>query len=293
MVETINNTNTLPVISVIVPCYNQAEYLAETLQSVLDQEYQAWECIIINDGSPDNTQEVAKIWIDKDPRFKYYQKENGGLSDARNFGISHAIGKYILPLDSDDKIGPQYIIEALNTFERKPETKVVYSNLILFGTKNQKLNLPPFRYKDLLTENRIFCSAIYRKSDYMKTNGYNPNMVGGLEDWNFWLELIKEADVVVKLDKYHFYYRIKDASMLSSLSKEKNEQLLLQIFKNHVPLYLKYFNPIRDHIDADYFKKEAELYKNSIEYKTGAFLYAPIKFIRKVFRKMFSSNKSY
>lgn len=288
MAETLDKRDTLPVISVIVPCYNQAEYLAETLQSVLDQEYQHWECIIVNDGSPDNTEDIAEQWVNKDSRFKYFKKENGGLSNARNFGIKQASGIYILPLDSDDKIGTQYISEAIDVFDKNPETKVVYSNLILFGSKNLELNLPPFTYKDLLTENRIFCSGIYSKSDYMKTSGYNPNMVGGLEDWDFWLQLIKEGDIVVKLEKFHFYYRIKDISMLSSLNKEKNERLLLQIFKNHVPLYLEYFNPIRDHIEADYFKKEAEMYKNSDEYKAGAFLYAPIKFVKKIFRKIFA-----
>ena len=63
-----------PLISVIVPCYNQAQYLDECLQSVLEQTYQNWECIIVNDGSPDNTEEVVKKWTEKDPRFKYLKK---------------------------------------------------------------------------------------------------------------------------------------------------------------------------------------------------------------------------
>lgn len=66
-------------VSVIVPCYNQAKYLSEALQSVLDKTYENWECIIVNDGSPDNTEEVAKQWVEKDSRFKYFYKENGGL----------------------------------------------------------------------------------------------------------------------------------------------------------------------------------------------------------------------
>ena len=103
-----------PVISIIVPCYNQAQYLPETLQSVLEQDYRHWECIIINDGSPDNTEEVALEWCSKDERFKYFKKENGGLSDARNYGIKHSVGKYILPLDSDDKISKDYTLEAIN-----------------------------------------------------------------------------------------------------------------------------------------------------------------------------------
>ncbi len=94
----------MPLISVIVPCYNQAQYLDECLQSVLDQTYQDWECIIVNDGSPDNTEEVAKKWLAKDSRFKYFYKENGGLSSARNAGIKDSIGQFIFFLDFDYKI---------------------------------------------------------------------------------------------------------------------------------------------------------------------------------------------
>ncbi len=64
-----------PLISVIVPCYNQAEYLDECLHSILYQTYQNWECIIVNDGSPDNTEEIALKWVDKDIRFRYIKKE--------------------------------------------------------------------------------------------------------------------------------------------------------------------------------------------------------------------------
>ena len=70
----------MPLISVIVPCYNQAQYLDECLQSVLDQTYTDWECIIVNDGSPDNTEEIAKNWVEKDTRFIYLSKENGGFA---------------------------------------------------------------------------------------------------------------------------------------------------------------------------------------------------------------------
>ena len=280
-----------PVVSVIVPCYNHAQYLPETLQSVLDQKFQDWECIVVNDGSPDNTEEVAQAWCKKDARFKYLKKENGGLSDTRNYGINHAIGELILPLDADDKISPEYLEEAVRTFREQPDVKVVYSNRILFGTRNEKQTPPPFRFEDMLTENRIPPAGIYRKADYLKTPGYNKNMVKGLEDWDFWLSLIQPTDKVIKLDGYHFLYRTKDVSMLTSITKEQNEQLLLQIFKNHVPLFLEYTNPVRDHIEATYYKLEAGLYKKSIEYKIGDFFYSPVKFFRKVFRRIFSGEK--
>lgn len=107
-----------PLISVIVPCYNQAQFLDECLQSVLEQTYQNWECIIVNDGSPDNTEEVALEWTKKDVRFIYLKKDNGGLSSARNAGIEKAKGEWILPLDCDDKIGNQYLELASAEFNK-------------------------------------------------------------------------------------------------------------------------------------------------------------------------------
>ena len=81
-----------PLVSIIVPCYNQAQFLPEALQSVLEQTHTNWECIIVNDGSPDNTEGVAQEWLVKDSRFKYVYKENGGLSSARNAGLDKVVG---------------------------------------------------------------------------------------------------------------------------------------------------------------------------------------------------------
>ena len=98
-----------PLVSIIVPCYNQAQYLSEALESVLQQTYTDWECIIVNDGSPDNTDIIVKDWLQRDNRFKYLYKDNGGLSSARNFGIENSNGTYILLLDADDKYHHTFI----------------------------------------------------------------------------------------------------------------------------------------------------------------------------------------
>lgn len=104
-------------ISVIVPCYNQAEYLDECLLSVFNQTDKNWECIIVNDGSIDQTEETAKRWLEKDSRFKYIYKENGGLSSARNAGLESASGNYIYFLDSDDLIDKFTFSKVLNCLE--------------------------------------------------------------------------------------------------------------------------------------------------------------------------------
>ena len=95
-----NNTR----VSIIIPCYNQAKYLEETLYSILNQTYSNWECLIVNDGSSDETEQIAKQFTARDKRFNYFFKENGGLSSARNFGLNKSTGTYIQFLDSDDFI---------------------------------------------------------------------------------------------------------------------------------------------------------------------------------------------
>ena len=92
------------IVSIIVPCYNYAALFREALDSVLAQTYDDWECIIVNDGSTDDTEEIALQYCQKDERFIYFYKENGGHSSARNYGIKKSKGEYILPLDPDDKI---------------------------------------------------------------------------------------------------------------------------------------------------------------------------------------------
>ncbi len=285
MAETIT-----PLISIIVPCYNQAEYLPEALKSVLDQTYQNWECIIVNDGSPDNTEEIALKWVNKDSRIKYFYKENSGVCDTRNYGVSQATGKYILPLDGDDKIGPNYLKESIETFKRYPGVKLIYSDTILFGERNEKIINKEFVFENMITENQIFNSAIFHRADFLEVGGYNPNMVNGIEDWDFYLSLLKPTDKVIKLNAFHYLYRIKSVSRSAAINthKEKNDAMLLQMFRNHVPLFLEYFNPIRDRIEAEHYKQEAKAYKNSSEYKIGRLLYAPFRFIKKVFRKLFS-----
>ena len=96
-----------PVISVIIPVYNVERFLPRCLDSVLNQTFKAWEAICINDGSPDNSQKILDAYARRDPRFRVINKENGGLSDARNVGVAAARGDYVLFLDSDDFIHPQ------------------------------------------------------------------------------------------------------------------------------------------------------------------------------------------
>lgn len=228
-----------PLVSIVVPCYNQSQFLDEALQSVLDQTYTHWECIIINDGSPDNTASVAREWIVKDSRFKYFFQENRGVSSARNTAIKQATGEFILPLDADDKISLNYIKAAVDSFHEDASLKVVYCKAEKFGDEFGLWDLKPFSLHSLSQKNMIFCSALFRKTDWERVGGYDVNMIHGIEDWEFWIAILKEGGEVKCIDICGFYYRIKSVSRHKQYSEDHEKQLLEYMSIKHVDFFVK------------------------------------------------------
>ena len=174
-------------VSIIVPCYNQAHYLKDALGSVLCQTFTNWECIIVNDGSPDNTKTIASQWCAKDDRFVYLEKQNGGLSSARNAGIQIAKGEFILPLDADDLIHQDYLENLVPVLNQNKKLAIVscYSNFFINNIDNVTYKLRPKgdNYKWLLYVNQLVATSLYRKSCCETVGGYDENMTKGFEDW--------------------------------------------------------------------------------------------------------------
>jgi glycosyltransferase involved in cell wall biosynthesis len=231
-------------VSVVVPCYNQAQFLTDALNSVLSQTYTNWECIIINDGSPDNTEEVALKYCSKDERFKYIYKENEDVSSARNVGIKEATGKYILPLDADDIISSNYIEEAVKVLENDDSVKLVYCKADFFGSKTGPWILDDYSLEVLLKHNMIFISTLFRKSDWFNAGGFDTN-INGAEDWEFWISMLKNGGNVVCLPFVGFYYRQKEISKYKSWVGKDREKHVSYVYKKHADLILELFgNPI-------------------------------------------------
>jgi glycosyltransferase involved in cell wall biosynthesis len=245
-------------VSIIVPCYNQAQYLDECLQSVLEQTYENWECIVVNDGSPDNTDYIVKIWKEKDSRFKYLYKDNGGLSSARNAGISKANGEFILPLDADDKIASKYCELALQEFEKNQDLRVVYCEAEMFGLEKGILKLGNYSISDLAKKNLIFCSAFFKKRDWGLVGGYDENMIYGLEDWEFWISILKNDGKVFKLDQVCFFYRIKENSMVKELKNERIKRMYDYMSNKHVAFFVEHLGSFK-HLLNSYEALESKL----------------------------------
>lgn len=272
-------------ISIIVPCYNGAEYLRETLDCLQKQTLENWECVIVNDGSTDNSLEIMKEYAAKDKRYKYIDKKNEGPSIARNVAISVSDGKYILPLDSDDLIAPSYVEKAVEYLEKHPSTTLVYCRARYFGDSDEEWLLPEYEYDQLLFANQIFCSCVYRRSDYEKTGGYNTNMKQGLEDWDFLLSLLNRDSEVYRIPEILFYYRKHVVSRTTEANKH-TQDLYNRIVANHIDVYYPYLhNTIKGQNEINYYKSELEKILRSNSYRLGKYLLTPLRAIAHIVRK--------
>lgn len=200
-----------PLVSVIIPFYNSQDYLSQTVDWVLASSYSNIEIILVDDGSTDQSVEIAERYITHYAHIFLYQQKNQGVSVARNLGISHASGTYIIPVDSDDMICEKYIDEAVKVLETNPNVKVVTSEGDFFGNKTDRRKLPDFDINLLARKNLLHVSSVYRKSDWTRIGGYCPQLFGR-EDWDFWISMLKDGGDVVKLPIVGYKYRIRDNS---------------------------------------------------------------------------------
>lgn len=233
-------------ISIIIPCYNHAMFLEETLKSAISSSYPQIEIIIINDGSTDDSESIALKYQMLYNNILYLSQENQGPAAARNNGIQAASGTYILPLDADDHISPDYIEKAVAILSNNEDVKLVYCEAEFFGEKKGKWKLPDFSRKYLARENLIFPSAIYRKSDWLISGGYSNIMTWGWEDWEFWISLLKDGGEVVKLPITGFYYRVRKGSRRKSTNKDAKRKTVELINLKHKEFVYKYLHgPLR------------------------------------------------
>jgi glycosyltransferase involved in cell wall biosynthesis/Tfp pilus assembly protein PilF len=228
-----------PLVSVVIPCYKQAHFLPEAVESVVAQTFSDWEILIVNDGSPDNTGEVAKQLIAKHPgkQIRLVEKSNGGLPGARNAGIRAARGKYLLPLDADDKIKPTLLAKLVSILDNRPKVGFAYSHIQHFGEIDTEFPLPDFDRATLITKDNIACvCALVRRSAWEQAGGYNEAMREGYEDWDFWIGCVEHGWDGYCLHEPLFLYRKSGRTMLSD-ANQKRERLIAQIVQNHPKLY--------------------------------------------------------
>ncbi|ULC60565.1 glycosyltransferase family 2 protein [Flaviramulus sp. BrNp1-15] len=277
-------------VSIVVPCFNHAHFLNEALQSVLNQTYKNWECIIVNDGSPDNTEEVAINWCEKDNRFKYLYKDNGGLSSARNAGIKISTGKYILALDADDILHKDYILKTLKILQQNPDLAIVSSYRKFFvgniSNVTKTYEASGNTYRDLMFENVLMPSSIYRKACWVEVGGYDESMTKGFEDWEFWISILKRGWKYKFVEEYLFYYRKSKNSMLIDTLKNHRITNMEYVFEKHNEIYLKHFRNTKAYLFflINFYRNSEIKTKISLEYKIGSYILLPLRIIKRMLK---------
>lgn len=260
-----------PLVSVITPCFNDGNYLLKCIESVYNSDYKNIEHIIIDDGSTDK---YTCKYLDtiNNNNIRLIRTKNQGVCIARQIAIMESFGKYILPLDADDIISDKFISLCVNELEKDDYVCLVVTNYRLFGRYNKVVNLEPYSLEKLLGHNLFINCSMYRRIDFDKVGGYNENMKEGLEDWDFWINLLKNGGKVKYIDGIQFFYRIKKKyySRNAMISSDKFKFLRKQIWENHREIFATLFlNPLET---FEYLE-----IVNSKEYILGKILLNPVR----------------
>lgn len=224
-------------ISVITTSYNYAEYIEETINSVINQSYQDWELIIVDDGSSDNSVEIIKAYCEKDSRIKLFQHRNGknkGLKDSLLLGIENATGDWIAFLESDDFFAPDNLLKKIEIAEKYPEVKLIFNKVQFLptadSTKNRqlvfektqkklsKMNFPKNMFYDFYLKNKILTfSCVMVEAEALKRTDFNAP-VDSFLDWWLWIHLAHKNNFYY-IDEELSSWRLHDKSYIKTGKK--------------------------------------------------------------------------
>jgi glycosyltransferase involved in cell wall biosynthesis len=234
-------------VSVIVPCYNYANFISQTLNSVRQQTYQDWECIVVDDGSTDNSKDIIFSYTSRDPRFVYVYQENRGLSAARNTGIKEAKGDFLQFLDADDLIESRKLELQVLYLKEHPDVEIVYGDVRYFSTEQPGELLLSLDGKNrpwmpkvsgkgekvlnyLIRENIMVVSSPLVSRKVIEECGFFDETLKACEDWDYWLRCAL-AGLFFKYEGMEGSYslvRMHRASMSKNISRMIAESILIR-----------------------------------------------------------------
>ncbi len=278
-------TGTIPLISVVIPCFNDEKYVEKAVQSVLDQSYKEIEIIIVDDGSDLPTKNVLEKL---QPKISLLiTQENLGQGAARNKGIKQAKGKYILNLDSDDYFKPTFCAKAIEAFAKDGEITIVTCQARRFS-KQRVIDVftPKGGYiNDFLFSNSALGSSMFKKSDWERVGGYDESpLIIGYEDWEFYIQLLKYGGYAYVIHEMLFNYQVRTGSTTNRIKSIKQEKYSFILLK-HQDLYKNNFEALVNHLSNKILKDEEETYKreNSLNFKIGKKLLLPFRKLKSIF----------
>lgn len=238
----------MPKVSVIIPCYNQAEFLEATLRSLQNQTLSDFECIVVDDGSTDNSASIVEDFARYDDRFFLLRKSNGGTATARNMGLGVAKGAFIQFLDADDDIEKGKMKLQVNLMEEK-NLDVTFTDFLHFRESDGKREYIPhskvksspllsFRFALLTRWGVDFslppCAFLYKR-DFLNNNNLRfSESIRYREDWDFHLSVSKASPTVLKIKEYvGAYYRMNPKGKTNSAFKISSGNMMYLEYKCH------------------------------------------------------------
>jgi glycosyltransferase involved in cell wall biosynthesis len=222
-----------------MPAYNDVEYIATAIKSVLWQTFQDWELIVVNDGSSDDTPNIANEFAALDSRIRVINQENQGVVAARNNGIRAASAKYIFPLDSDDILAPE-CIDILWNVMANSNYAVVAPGVAKFGRINRIDDYPQPTPYSMSDGCKIVTSSLFLKSDWEKYGGYDSDFSAGFEDLAFWMNFLQDGKKLYRVPNVLFFYRIKSETQSRHFNADKNYRAFMNMMADKFPIMRKY-----------------------------------------------------
>lgn len=268
-------------ISIVIPCYNDAQYIEQSVQSALDQTYSNTEVIVVDDGSNKETKAVLRKL---EPKItKLITQENQGQSTARNVGIRAAKGRYILVLDSDDFFDSTFVEKAITVFREGIDVKIMtcHAYLILENGKKIYYETKGGEIDSFLRTNSALGTSMFLKEDWLSSGGYDENMKNGFEDWEFFIRLLKDGGRAGVIREPLYYYR-KRSNTTTYRANNSKYDLLQYIYFKHKELYQEHFEILVSHLLHLLEKEAFEKIKNKerIEFKVGKVILSPLRWIK-------------
>ena len=256
-------------ISVIMPCYNASAYLREAIKSVLSQSYEDWELLIVDDGSTDNSTQIAKKYTECDPRIRMIEQPNGGACRARNNGIIHAQGQYVKFLDADDVLSPNCLAEQVQQIEQLSSNQIPFGDYGHMASDGKALSNYQYSREqlDLLNTDQVRAMFIYwqilisaplHRLDWLKKIGGFDTNLPRHQETDFHFRLALAGLQFIYYPTFTFYYReytsphritsnyrsgkINEAALQREIYVPQREALLLDKYGSMPQVYRPYFS---------------------------------------------------
>lgn len=233
-----------PIVSIITPIFNYGKMFQKTLNSVFESTYKNIELIVVCDGSTDEYVLLKLKTLESHPNIKIIYQNNTGPSSARNNGVKNSVGEYILPLDSDDLIHPEYIQSCLNVIKQNNKISPVYCDTYHIGEVQGIEQRPEWSMERLKQGPFIVNCSMFRKEAFEKCEGYDTSLFGW-EDYDLWIRMGLNGYFGKKIPKPLFYYfhHEKDGTVSTEANKNQTELYKKIIGKNFkmINLYTSYF----------------------------------------------------